>query len=195
MEGIGLNKTVIKTSLRIIRDLITTQSRARTRLLEELTSVCVKCDDAYDSLLTRLKPVRAAMKNPDKLAVELRLIAGDAAARKKFKPEKLCTEIEELLMDLSNNVNALKFSVNILTLSRLRGAISSMGNYDQALYQQYDAFMMEMNSVAQGIENGSTDERAALAAHAASSVDELQKSLQAALKEIRKAKVEALSLA
>jgi len=164
MEGIALNKNVITISVRMIRDIITVQSRARSWLLKDLTNVCIKCDDAYASLLTRLKPVRAAMNDPDKLAVELRAIASDATARKEFKPEKLCTEIEKLLLDLSDNVNALKYSVNILTLSR-------------------------------GIESGKRAERAALTAHADSSIDELQKSLQVAVKVIRKAKTEALSLA
>jgi hypothetical protein len=195
MFGIQLNTTVIKTGVRIVKNLITAQSRARTRLLSELTAVCEKCEDAYSSLLTRLKPIRSTFRNPNKLAIELRSLASDANARRKFKPEHLCSEIDKLLMDLSSNVNALKYSVNVFSINDIRRALKSMGNYDQALYHQYDTFMAEMNSIASAIESGKPAQKAPLAAHAAASIDELQKNLQSALKEIRKAKNEIVSLA
>src|SRR5688572_4025182 len=195
-SGIDLNTNIIKTAARVIKTLITTQSRARSRLISELTAVCEKCDDAYSSLLVRLKPVRATVKQPDKLVAELRSLAGDASARKKFKPEKLCTEIDKLLLDLSSNVNALKYSVNFLSIKRLRLVLTSMGNYDNALYRQYDEFMWEMQAIAKAIENGKVKaEKRALAAHVDSSIEELQAKLRSSLKEIRKAKSEVVAIA
>src|SRR5687767_10500552 len=119
MFGIQLNTTVIKTGVRVVKNLITIQSRARTRLLSELTAVCEKCDDAYSSLLTRLKPIRSTFNNPDKLVIELRSLASDGTARRKFKPERLCSEIDKLLLDLSSNVNALKYSVNVFSIGEI----------------------------------------------------------------------------
>jgi len=193
--GIDLNTSVIKQGLSVVKNLITTQSRARTRLLTELTNVCEKCDGAYSSLVTRLQPIRSTFKNPDKLAIELRSLAGDASARKKFKPEHLCKEIDKLLLDLSNNLNALKYSVNVSSIGNIRQTLSSMGNYDQLLYHQYDMFINEMSSIALAIDSGDAAQKASLAAHAASSIDDLQKSLQSALKEIRKAKAEIVRIA
>jgi len=70
-----------------------------------------------------------------------------------------------------------------------------MGNYDQLLYHQYDMFINEMSSIALAIDSGDAAQKASLAAHAASSIDDLQKSLQSALKEIRKAKAEIVRIA
>lgn len=195
MLGIKINTAAIKSGVRVIKTLITVQSRARTRLVNDLTTVCDKCDEAYGSLLARLKPVRAAARDPLKLAAELHSLAGDASARRKFKPERLCSEIDKLLLDLSSNVSALKYSVNVFSIEEIRGTLQSMGNYDQALFHQYDGLMSELNSIATAIEGGKPRQLAPMVAHALATIEDVQQDLREALRDIRKAKAEIVAIA
>lgn len=189
MFGIQLNTKVIKTAVRVIRDLITTQSTARTRLLSDLTNVCTKCDDAYGALITRLRPIHAA-RTPARVAVEIQSFTSDATTRKKFKPERLCSEIDKLLVDLASNVKSLKYAVNVGSITTIQQTLRSMGNYDQALYHQYDEFRMELQSIGQAIQAADASQQPALVAHAKSTIADTERDLREAIRSIRKAKDE-----
>lgn len=190
IEGVSLNARIIATAKRLIKALFTTQNKTRRDLVTSLQSVSGKCEDAYSTLLERLGPVKTARRNPLRFAAELHALAADKTTRSAFKPDKLCGEIDHLLINLTNNLNGLKYSVNWSSVGGLRDTLKAMGNYDAALKQQYERFMSELDSVATQIENAKPEERSPLAAYALSQIAALEAELRSSLHEIRQAKAD-----
>lgn len=188
MLGIRLNKQVVDACMRAFGALAGLQSGTRKRLVKQLQQVCSKCDNAYSELLERLSPVKAAYRNPKKLAVELRSLAGDRQTRAKFKPEHLCSDIDQLIADFQNGLSGLKYSVRFFSLEELKDTLKSMGNYDQALYHQYDGFMTQMGSLATAIEKASADDRSRLADFARAEIAALERDLRDSIRDMRAAK-------
>lgn len=188
MIGIQLNTKAIQEALRAVTKLAGIQQAARKRLLREVGDVCSKCDDAYSAMLKRLSPVKKVYRAPKQLATELHKLKADTALRARFKPEGLCSEIDGLLDDMSSALSSLPYSVHFLAIGELKSALRSMGNYDAALYHQYDSFMNELESVAFGIENGDAKARASLGAFARDKIADLENDLKKSVSAMRSAK-------
>ncbi len=188
MEGIGLNARIIDAAKRTIVALFHAQNETRAKLVTQLQAICEKCDNAYSELLQGLAPLKAAQRNPTKFASALRTLTADAGMRKKFKPEQLCSEIDQLLTDLSNNLHALKYSVQYSSIDSLRQTFQSMGNYDSALYHQYDTFMRELDSVATQIDAADAANRKSLVKYGIAEIAALELELRASITAMRAAK-------
>jgi hypothetical protein len=193
MESVSLNARMIDAAKRAIVTLFRAQNSTRQDLVRKLQGICEKCDDAYSSLLQRLVPVKASQRDPIAFASELRALAGDSQARALFKPEQLCSDIDGLLADLANNLATLKYSVNYSSINGLRQIFQAMGNYDGAMHQQYDSFMLELDSLASQLESTSGPERDELARYAASEIDALEQELRSSIASMRGAKASAIA--
>jgi len=105
-----------------------------------------------------------------------------------FKPEGLCREIDQLLADFQNHFKGVKYLVHLFSIGEIRDTLRSMGNYDQALYHQYDRFMSELSNLAVAIELASKKERAPLVEAVRSAIAKLEADLKESVKSMRAAK-------
>lgn len=188
MYGIKLNKEVINRCVAALTALVDIQASSRRRLVKETQNVCSKCDRAYSALIKRLGAVKHAYRSALRLAKELRELSSDSQARARFKPEGLCSEIDQLLADFQNHLNGVKYSVHLLSIGEIRDTLRSMGNYDQALYHQYDRFMSQLSNLSVAIESASKKERAALVQAVRAAVAKLEADLNDSVKSMRAAK-------
>jgi hypothetical protein len=194
MFGVKLNKEVIDRCVQALTALIDIQAGSRRRLVKETQSVCSKCERAYSALLTRLKPVKQAYRTPTRLAKELRDLSSDGQARARFKPEGLCSEIDHLLADFQSNLTGLKYSVHLFSIREIRDTLKSMGNYDQALYHQYDRFMSELSNLGAAIDSAPNKDRDSLVQAVRSAITTLEGDLKDSIKSMRAAKDRVVSL-
>jgi hypothetical protein len=189
MLGIKLNKEVIDRCVQALTALADIQVSSRRRLVKETQSVCSKCERAYSALLTRLGSVKQAYRSPARLAKELHDLSIDSQTRARFKPEGLCSEIDQLLADFQNNLKGLKYSVHLFSIAEIRDTLQSMGNYDQALYHQYDRFMAELSNLAAAIDSASSSkDRSALVEAVRAAIAKLEADLTDSIKSMRAAK-------
>jgi len=100
----------------------------------------------------------------------------------------LCREIDQLLADFQNHLKGVKYSVHLFSIGEMRDTLRSMGNYDQALYHQYDRFMSELSNLAVAIELASKKERAPLVEAVRSAIAKLEADLKESVKSMRAAK-------
>jgi septation ring formation regulator EzrA len=170
----------------MIRDLATTQSRERIRLVTQLRKVCSDCDGAYDELITRLVPLRDVHVPPQKLAQELRTFAADTNTRNLFKPEGLCKDINDLLEAMNDNLKALKYSVDVFAISDIQAHLQQLGDYDHQMYHQYDRFRNDLHRIADQISASNPEQSLALAALARSTIADVCEDLENAINNIRK---------
>jgi hypothetical protein len=188
MLGIKLNKEVINRCVEALKALVDIQASSRRKLVKEIQVVCSKCDNAYSALLERLSAVKQAYQTPELLAKELHKLSSDRQTRARFKPEGLCKEIDQLLVDFQNNLQGLKYSVHLFSIREIKDTLHSMGNYDQALYHQYDRFMHGLSNLAVAIESASKKERTTLVEAVRSAVTKLEADLQDSVESMRAAK-------
>jgi hypothetical protein len=186
MLGITLNKEVVDRCVKALKSLKDIQAGSRKRLVQDTQDVCSNCEAAYSALLARLQPVKEAYRT--RLAQELRALSADSATRAKFKPEGLCSQIDHLLADFQNNLNGVKYSVHLFSITEIRETLQSMGNYDQALYHQYDAFMRDIGRIAASLDAAPKEERRALVAAAKDAVGNLENDLTESITSMRAAK-------
>ena len=159
MDVLELLKRALNTCASVIKLGAGMQEKTRKELASELQQVCVKCEAAYDTVLSRLKPVKDAFHNPTALATALRDFAADAQTRKAFKPEHLCGEIDNLVMRLQSNLDPLKYSIDVRRIQDLRLHLQSVGNYDGAIYAAYDDFARELDGLATQLQNPAANQK------------------------------------
>ncbi len=188
MLGIKLNQEVVDRCVKALKALADLQASSRRRLVKETQDICDKCDGAYSALLARLQPVKAAYRDPARLAQELHALAGDAATRRAFKPEGLCSEIDQLLADFQSALSGIRYSVHFLAIGEIKDTLESMGNYDQALYHQYDGFMRRIGDLAVALDSAAPKERKVLVASVREAIATLEADLDASIKGMRSAK-------
>jgi len=188
MYGLKLNKEIIERCVTALKSTIELQQSSRQRLIGETQSICSTCDDACSALLERLVPVRKAYRAPMRLSGELISLAGDANIRRQFKPEGLCSEIDQLLADFENALSGLRYSVHMLSISEIRNILRSMGNYDSALYHQYDMFMNRIGHLGEEIPIATVEDRKILALQVRDAVSMLEADLKETIRAMRKAK-------
>ena len=138
METLELLKRALKAAARVLRVAGGIQKDARHKLINDLHGICAKCEDAYGTVLIRLRTVKDAFSDPDALATELRDFAADSETRDAFKPEHLCGEVDFLLDALASNLDPLKYSIDVNRIKEIRGTLQNIGNVDLAIYASYD---------------------------------------------------------
>jgi hypothetical protein len=128
MEVLDALKQALKSAASIIRWGAGIQESARKALISDLQNICSNIEDAYDSVIARLVPVKSAYNDPGKLAAELRSFAADAATRRQFKPEHLCGQVDGLMARLSSNLDPLRYSIDFRRINDLRNHLAQFGS-------------------------------------------------------------------
>jgi len=157
MGVLDLLKGALKTCARVLKLGSGLQEKTRKQLVADLSRICGRCQTAFDKVLVRLKPVKNAANDPKRLAMALRQFAADTATRKAFKPEHLCGEVDNLLVELESNLNPLKYSLDLRRLQEIRRQLRQVGNYDAAIYQSYDDLTRQLDELASQILSGKQD--------------------------------------
>ena len=175
----------------VIESAAKVQGPARTELKNELQSICSKCDTAYSTVLARLAPVKNSYSDAAGLAVELRTLAADQQTRAAFTPQHLCGEVDGLLLRLQSNLNALKYSIDFRRIGVLRQALETMGHFDDAISDSYDAFARDLDRIATELQGPAVP--ADRIAYAREVIEEFETSLIDAVKRVRETKAKILA--
>lgn len=193
MEHINLLIRAVKACTDVIRWGERIQEPARKGLVKDLQDICLNWEAAYDAVLTRLVPVKAALSNKDKLLTELRAFSADSQTRDKYKPEYLCREVDELLARLSSNLDSLKDSVHFRRIEGLRESLKQFGNFDAAIYKSFEELRSQLDQIATQIEDQAFDseERMQYARHL---IYDFEIELRSAKTSVREAKDQAVGI-
>jgi len=188
MEVINLLTRAVKKCADVIKWGAGIQFDARKALVDDLQRICLNCNDAYDTVIKRLVPVKDAYSDNHKLADELRAFASDASTRDKFKPEHICGQVDHLLAQLSSNLDPLKYSVDLKRIKELRDNLRQYENVDAAIYQSYDDLTSELDQIATQIRDPiyDADERASYAKHVIADFEAELRSSKGSLREAKK---------
>jgi hypothetical protein len=143
------------------------QEPVRKKLAEDLQGICSRCEAAYDAVLSRLVPVKNAYSDPATLAKELRDFAADASTRAAFKPVHLCGQVDDLLLRLNSNLDAMKYSIDCQRIRDVQSYLMQFGDYDGALFRSYDNLTAGLDQIATQLQSPASDkrERSAYAQH------------------------------
>jgi hypothetical protein len=157
METLQILKRALKAISGVLAFGADIQKDARQKLIADLHSICGKCEDAYGTVLLRLKPIRKSFSDPQQLANELIDFSADQATRDSFKPEHLCGEVDLLLDSLSNNLDSLKYAVDWNRITTIKEGIRNIGNFDAAILGSYDQFTRDLNELSAQLMDGNYD--------------------------------------
>jgi hypothetical protein len=124
------------------------QSAARNSLINDLQKICSNVESAYSDVLAKLRPVKDSFDKPKNLKKELKKFTADKDTRDSFKPDKLCGRVYNLISDFEDNLNPLKYSVDVKKLSKLKDQFNLIGNVDGALYDAYDEFSRDLDKIS-----------------------------------------------
>ena len=187
MAIVDLLRRALKSCADVLKLGAGIQEPARRQLIQDLQSICKKCEQAYATVLKRLSPVKDSLKNPQKLAFALRQFASDTRTRNAFKPEHLCGEVDHLLARLQSNLDPLKYSVDVSRIQEIRGELSTIGNVDAAIYRGYDELTAQLDDLATQLQTSTGDrrERTRYIRHV---IANFEQDLRGAIAGIRKAK-------
>ena len=84
----------------------------------------------------------------------------------------------------------MKYSVHLWSITEIRDTLNSMGEFDQALYQQYDSYMYQLDIIGQELNDSTGDERKQIVSQTRTAVRKLEGELKQSLKAMRDAKNE-----
>jgi|GEM_PF-2989397 len=188
MDFLSILKDAVKECSRVIKFGAGIQSKARNRLINDLQNICSRVESAYSAVLARLHPVKDSFQNPKALAKELKRFAADSKTRKVFKPDHLCGEVDTLLMDLESNLDPLKYSIDVRKISSLRDNIQRVGNFDMEMFEAYDQFTRELDSLGMDIETADAELKEERSVYARHVISDFEKDLFDAIKSMREAK-------
>ena len=193
MEVLELLKRAIKACAEVIKWGGGIQEPTRKNLVKDLQGICLNCEAAYDAVLKRLVPVKNAFSDKSKLALELRKFASDSKTRDKFKPDRLCGQVDQLLTRLNSNLNPLKYSVDYRRIEGVRESLNRFGSFDAAIFQSYDELTSQLDQIATQINDPALDceERARYAQHV---IQDFEAELRSALTAVREAKTQAVEI-
>ena len=167
------------------------QTPARTQLVADLSGICDRCETAYGVVLQRLGPVeKTAYHNRLALVDAIRAFVGDTEVRANFKPSQLCGDAAILLDRLSNNLDSLKYSIDIRKISEVKATLTQFDNYDLAFYRSFDDFAMELDGIATNLADPSLSERDVLErmSYVRSVIDDFQDDLAETVRAVQNAK-------
>ena len=146
---IGLEKlgSILKGASKAIKYLTLVQHNERRRLSTDLKTICDKCEDSFQVLLKVSEEIRSNFGDEEKLLQAVSDFIKDDELANKFKPEHLCSEISNLLMDLNSNLSGIKYSVAINNISILQQELGSIHELDFDLRQQFYMLRNELQEL------------------------------------------------
>ena len=148
MDIIKFLEDAVNVCSRIIKFGAGIQSQARNELINDLQKICSNVETAYSNVLAQLRPIKDSYQDSAALAKALRTFAADQETRDSFKPDHLCSEVDRLLSKLENNLDPLKYSVDVSKIRALKQNIRFIGNVDAAIYQAYDEFARDLDNLS-----------------------------------------------
>ena len=169
------------------------QEPERKQLAASLQAICTACESAYATVLARLVPIKNAFGDPVTLAAEIRAFAADSATRDKFKPEHLCHQVDQLLVRLGSNLDALKYSIDCRRIKEIRQYLNRFGDYDGAIFESYDDLVAQLDKIASQIQLSAAD-KPERADYARKIIQRFEKDLRATQTAVREAKNEVIAL-
>jgi len=187
METLQVLKRALSAAAEVLSFGAGIQKDARERLIADLHSICGKCEDAYGTVLLRLRPVKKAFGDPQLLASELLDLSTDQSTRDSFKPEHLCGEVDNLLDALANNLDALKYAVDWNRITAIKEGIRNIGNFDAAIFASYDQFARNLEGISTQLTDPSEDSMERVA-YARRVITEFEKELRDAIDGVRQCK-------
>jgi hypothetical protein len=98
-----------------------------------------------------------AFFDKSKLASELRSFGADAEPRSKFKLERLCGQVDELLIRLASDLDPLKYSVEYRRIDDLRDGLFRSRSVDTAIREAYDELTSQLDNIATQINDPASD--------------------------------------
>ena len=188
MEVLNILERAVNVTSKIIQFGAGIQNPARERLITKLTRICNNCERAYETMLTRLVPVKDALQDRKKLARELRALAADAKTRKAFKPDRLCGEIDKLLLELDNNLKPLKYALDRRRLDDIRKYLGDIGYYDGLIYEQYNVFTRTLDQIATDLRERSPRVAKERMRYARYLIEDFETDLSSAIEGVRQAR-------
>jgi hypothetical protein len=134
------------------------QRKARKQLFDSLEKVASRCDDAYSKVQDGLVPVRNSYLDPAQLARALRAFTADPKIRSSVKPHKLCGDVSTLLGRLANNLDPLKYAVDVRRIRDLQIALGHVGIFDVRIKDEYEVFTRDLDAMANQLEKAAPRE-------------------------------------
>lgn len=188
MQVLAMLRSAASEMAKVITFGAKIQGEARARIITSLQDICDRCESAYSKVLERLLPVKSAFSDRQQLVLALRRFASDPVTREAFKPEKLCGSIDRLLDDMQNNLNAMKYSLDVTRIRSVKDSLHLIGNYDTAIRQQYDQFTRELDRLATDLEKANDEEAAQLLEYLRKVIQDFQDELSVTIQTVRNVK-------
>jgi hypothetical protein len=188
MDVLDLLSRAVRTCAPILKFGAGIQTRERERLIAEFKEICDSCEEAHSIVIKRLRPIKDAFSDTAKLAKELRDFAADSKTRTAFKPDHLCGQIDNLLSGLENNLDPLKYSVDVRKLKVLKTQLSVIGHYDAVIYDAYDEFTRDLDNLATDLQidtNQDVTDRVYYARHL---IEDFEENLSSTIQDVRNAR-------
>ncbi len=148
MEVLQYLRSFVSESSSVIKFGAGLQNPTRKELVDQLQGICSRCESAYSSVLAKLRPVKDSYNDRDQLARALRDFANDPQTRDSFKPAQLCGEADHLLDRLTNNLDLLKYAIDVRKIKALKEGMAQFQNYDGAIYNAFDDFALSLDHLA-----------------------------------------------
>lgn len=158
MGALGQLRQAFEVAGRAIGFASTTQGEARRELVSSIEQVASRCDDAYAKVRAALRPVRDSFRDPVELAAALRAFAADADVRASIKPHQLCGEVTALLDKLADNLDPLKYAIDIRKIKAVRASLGELHQLDYDIKNEYEEFTRDLDAVADQLDNANDDE-------------------------------------
>lgn len=138
-------------------------------------------------MLVRLLTIKNAYSDPDKLAAELHALKADLEVRRKFKPEFLCGQVDQLLTGLASNLNGIKYSIDMFRVQDVKMCLDRFGSVDGIIFQTYDVFVDGLDHIATLIQTKQIDaaEGAKYVEHIISDFEDDMKQLKTEVRETK----------
>ncbi len=153
MDVLDIVTNIIRYCGRVVKLGADIQEPARGRFVSDLQGMCSNAEDSYGQVLKRLLPVRSSSNDPARFAIELHSFRADIETRNAFKPEHLCGRIDQILVDLESNLNALKYSLEFRRLKEVKQGLGAVGYLDDQVYTSYDKLTSDLDGLATRIES------------------------------------------
>ncbi len=171
-----------------------TQGGARRELVDSLEAVASRCDDAYTGVRAALKPVRDGYRDPATLAAALRAFAADPEVRGSIKPHHLCGEVTTLLDKLANNLDPLKYAIDVRRIAAVRASLGELHQLDSDIKNEYEDFARALDDVADQLDQATGDEARERVAYVRQVIADFDRELSDLVTTVRDAKERALAV-
>ena len=148
MEVLRYLRNFVSDCSRIIEYGANLQNPVRAQLVLQLQEMCSRCEAAYSSVRSELRPIKESYRKRLQLVTALRTFSHNPIIRENFKPEKLCGEADIILDKLDNNLDSLKYSIQLRKIRSLRRGMRQFQDYDGAIYASFDDFVRSLDTLA-----------------------------------------------